>query len=421
MQANDRYGYSEEVQEVIGTPATLLAKYGTLALLLLLVGLFCLAYFYTYPTYVTAEIELTSINPPQDLLAENEFDIDQILVTENDTVASGQTLLVALSRARFEHVLYLEDLLLANRGATTEEIAAVDIPPSLSLGRLQGTVDSFLQAQQEYQNISVRRLDNLTSRELDRRSRQRETDIRRLRRRTAPLEDRLARATDRLIREQQLARDGLENQTAIRSALIDREAAEAELQRHRATITAAVTDVNLFREQIERNRTGQASTAQQAADRLRARFEQLESAVLDWKEDYTIVTPIAGRVRFEPSLREGKHIFRRDLIATVIPGTAGDMVGRMSVDVNESAAIEEGQRVLVSFAGYDNLRYGSVPGVVASKGEIPRNRKLLVEVRFPEGLVTTKGYPMEQNPLIIGTGSILTEEQRLLSRLLDLD
>lgn len=409
---------SEDVAEVIGTPPNWLARYGTLLLMVIVVGLFAAAYFYTYPTYVTTDVTLTSINPPRDLRAVGDYDITQVLVNDGDTVRAGQTLIVSLSRARFEHILYLEDELIATRAGGDSALLSLTIPPSLSLGSLQGTVDSFLEAREGYRNLVARRLDGLTTRELRRRIAASERYIRELRNQQGKIQDRLILARQRLGRETDLADSGLDNGDEVAAARQFVENVEGDLNRNRNRIKAAALDISLMREQIESYRSGRSSTATQAAARMRDRFAALGDALAAWKQRYTVTSSVRGVVNLEPEIRVGHHVFRGNLLATIIPSETGDVIGRLQVEVNQSARVAVGQRVLVSFAGYDHLAYGSVEGVVSKRGRVPRNRRLPVEITFPHGLITTKGYPMERSPLMLGRASILVGEQRLLARFL---
>ncbi len=411
--------FSEDVQEVVGTPPGWLAKYGTLFLLILLVSLFAGSWFYTYPSYVEGDITVTSLDPPRFLQAERDFDIIEVLVSNNDTVEAGQTLIVARSRARFEHVLYLEDELIAARGGSDSMLLGLSIPSSLTLGRLESPVDSFLEAQETYRNLVARRLDGLTTRELQRRIGQRESYIRGLRRTQGQLEDRYQRRDDRLRREVQLGADGIDNAALINEARRELEAAEADLQRNRGEIKAAALDISLMREQIESYRSGRSSTASQAARQVRTRFERLQLSVSDWKRDYTVVSPVRGAVILSQSVRSGQHVFRADDLATVVPASDEGLVGRMDLAVNDAGRVAAGQRVLIHLTGYNYLDYGAVEGVISSIGLQPRQRVYFVEVDLPKGLITTKGRPIEQSNVMLGQARIVTGEQRLLSRFLD--
>lgn len=410
----------QDVQEIIGTPANWLARYGTALLLLLVVSLVTVASFYTYPTVVEGDLTLTTIDPPRPLRARQDFPVQDILVENRDTVDAGQAIVIAANgRARFEHVLALEDLLISTRGKDDAGLIELEIPATLILGQLQDAVYEFQDKQEVYRNLALSRLDGYTTRELEAQIRDRERYIRRQRSLQADLEDKLIGLRARLSREEQLANDGIDNRDQLGAARRMVQSKEEDLQRSMSNLRSASFEIEIRRNQIESYRSGRSGSAGQAAVAMREAFEDLQSAVANWKRDFTLVSPVTGTVVFAPSLREAAYIFEQSLIATVIPLNTGGIIGQVTLPVRGSVKVDIGQRVLVRFPKYPYLEYGSVEGRIVDKGIIPIEEKITVEVEFPDGLVTTTGFPIEPEPFMQGEASIITEQKRLMARFLD--
>ena len=257
-------GRSHEVAEVIGTPPAWIAKYGTVVLFVLVVLLTGFTLRYSWPNVVEGRLTLTRVDPPRRLQAQTDFTIEALVVSDRDTVEAGETLLAARSRANLGHIQYLEDRLLQVRNLATRELVDFKIDPSLNLGEIQPVVTSFQEKQEACRNLLARRLDGLTTAELERRIGERERYIREQRRQQARIEDRVVAARTRLEREKQLAEDGLANAAQLAEATIAFEATDAELQRNLSELRSASFDIEMMRNQIESYRGGLPGTIPRA-------------------------------------------------------------------------------------------------------------------------------------------------------------
>ncbi|MTB53812.1 HlyD family efflux transporter periplasmic adaptor subunit [Lewinella sp. W8] len=409
---------SQDVEEVIGTPPVWLAKYGTLVLLVFVVSLATLASFYSYPDVVEGELTLTTIDPPRRLQVKQDFSIDRILVNSGDTVEAAQTLMVAKTRGTYEHLSSLDTRLYNMRDQTDQALAELEIPANWNLGEIQEAVYDFQEKQEVYNNLVARRLDGLTTPELRRRIAERERYIREQRQLQERLERQLQGERERLTREEQLLRDGIDNQEQLNTARRSVEITEADLQRSRSNVRAASFDIELMRNQIESYRGGLPSTVAKAADDLRNSFSALRASLGEWMRDYTVVSPVRGQVLFDRLIQKDRFLLQASEVATVIPATNSDIIGRIDLALKGSGKVEVGQRVMVQFDNYPYLEFGSVQGVVMNKGTIPTDRKITVEVAFPKGLKTTIGRRLEPSPLMHGQANIITDDETLLRRFL---
>ncbi|WP_116124295.1 HlyD family efflux transporter periplasmic adaptor subunit [Lewinella sp. IMCC34183] len=410
---------SQEVNEIIGTPAPWLTRNGTWMLAGIFLGLLLLTLNYQYPTTVRGELQLTTVDPPRRLEAKQDFDIQRVMVASGDTVEAGQTLLVARrGEARFEHVLYLEDELIGQSGVEPATLLELKIPATLVLGEMQDAVYRFQEKQELYRNLVARRLDAYTSTELQAMIARNERDVKALRSRQEQLKDQVVTARVELAREEELSSNGVaytERLTAARERL---ERAEEDLQRTTGNLRSTNFASELMRNQIESYRSGQQGSSSQAAIELRTAYDDLHGALLRWKRNYTTESPVAGRVILSPEVREGTYVAEGKLLATVLPRDAGTTVGRMDLDVRGSGRVEAGQRVVIAFPKWPALEYGSVEGRVAEVGMVPADGKLPVRITFPGGLVTSTGQTIPADPFLQGEATVIIDRQRLLTRLL---
>ncbi len=410
---------SQDVEEIIGTPPAWLAKSGTIILVIIIFLLVLMTSMYTYPDVVTGKLTLTTIDPPRPLRAPKDLLVDRVLIKDNDSVSAMQILVVAKTIAAFDDVSSLDTRLFNPIDESDQGLANFDIPTNWNLGEIKEAVFEFREKQEIYKNLKDRRLDGLTTRELQRRIDQQERKIRTERARQGRLEDEMQRERERLTREEQLASDGLNNNQQLTLARRQVEIAEDNLQRSRAAVRAASFDIELMRNQIESYRGGLPSTLNQAADDLRNSYDALRAGVSNWMQKYTLVSPVKGVVILDREVRAEQYILQGTKVATIIPANPGDIIGRIDLPVRGSGAVDIGQKVMVRFASYPYLEYGSVEGRVVKKGNLQSEGRINVEVSFPKELLTTTGNRLEASPFMEGEASIITDDKPLLSRFLD--
>lgn len=419
MTTNKDWQYaprSQDMEEIINQPPSWLTLYGTVFLIVTIFGMVLLCSFYTYPDTVTGELVLTTIDPPRPLRAPRDFTIDRLLVSNEDSVAAKEVLLVNKSLATFTDVFELAEKLDANRDQSDMGLATFHIPPAWNLGEIQEAVYELQEKQEIYKNLKDRKLDGLTTRELEERIDRQERFIRRQRQLQARLEDQLVRERSLLAREEQLEADGVDNIDKVYQVRRQVERTEDELNASRSEVRAASFDIELMRNQIASYRGGLPSTLLQAGEALRNAYDGLEAAVAGWEDNFTIVSPVDGLVLLDRQIRQGQTLLRGDKIGTIIPANPGGIIGRIALPNRGSGAVKEGQRVLVHFDSYPHLEYGSVEGVVVDIGRLSQNGVTAVEVVFPKELLTTKGILLKPGPLMEGNASIITGSRSLLQR-----
>jgi hypothetical protein len=82
------------------------------------------------------------------------------------------------------------------------------------------------------------------------------------------------------------------------------------------------------------------------------------------------------------------------------------------------AKIKIGQRVNLKFVSYPYLEYGIIKGVVGKIAVVPTGDSYEVEINLPNQLVSTYGKNLEFQQELKGSAEIITEERRLLDRIL---
>lgn len=411
---------SQDMEEVIGTPPNWLARYGTSLLLLSVVVLVFLLSVCRYPAVVDDQLTLTTIDPPRPLRAPRDFRIKLVNAHHNGAVEATQALIVAESEATFSDVWDLTEALNGIGSLAEQDLADFSIRKDWNLGGIQQAAYRFEEKQKEYNNLVERSLDGLTTRDLEERIGEQLTVVRRAQGRLGPLEDDDVRTRTSLTQAEEDFRQDRITAEELNEVRRRRNFARDRLKASRTVIREANFEIELLQAQIEANRSGlSGGTRERVGRELRAAFESLRATLDVWNRSYTLVSPIDGTVLLDQSIKPGAVVLRGDDVALVIPKDPGEMIGRMQLPVKGSAAIATGQRVMVRFAGYPYLEFGSVEGTVQAVDDLVTENAFAVTVSFPNGLVTTTGNRLKAKPLMSGEASIITDDQPLLWRFLD--
>lgn len=103
---------------------------------------------------------------------------------------------------------------------------------------------------------------------------------------------------------------------------------------------------------------------------------------------------------------------------TVVPDEASQLVGKVQLPVQGAGKVTPGQRVQIKFSSYPYQEFGMVRGIVENISLVPADTYYVVEVGFPDGLITNYGRTLPLSQEMQGTAEIITEKRRLLTRLL---
>lgn len=83
----------------------------------------------------------------------------------------------------------------------------------------------------------------------------------------------------------------------------------------------------------------------------------------------------------------------------------------------KSSKVKNGQTVQIKLESYPFEEFGMLLGKVRSISSVPKDNHYLIDVEFPDGLVTSYGKRLDFRQEMKGTASIVTEELSLFDRI----
>lgn len=410
---------SPAVQEILGAVPPWILRWGITLIFAAVLLLFVGAWVIHYPEIVTAQITVTTVNPPVPIVARADGKLT-LFVTDNGPVEAETALGVIENPGHLADVLALEETLddlepLINRGVPRLEFqpdtnaALGELQFSLSLFlRNYGTYRTFFETPYHQQSIRVleqqvayyrdletqlRRREELVAREVVLAEQKHETDRKLFEKNAISEVERAASESAYLGKKQALE--------TIRANRINN---NIELMQQQS----AILDLE---HQYEEQRRANMIALQNA-------FNQLKAEVLTWKERYLLTTPIDGRASFFRFWSDNQFVRTGEEVMTIIPiDSRDDLVGKVYLPRTGAGRVQIGQMVRIKFVSYPFNDFGAVEGYVESISLIARDDQYLLEVSLPHGLTTTYKKTLAFKQEMQGTADIVTEDLRLIDRI----
>jgi multidrug resistance efflux pump len=187
----------------------------------------------------------------------------------------------------------------------------------------------------------------------------------------------------------------LSNISQLKSALIDNSRNAKNTQ-----INGAKEEVNLQRNKLES-------------------FYQLKKAIKDWELNYVLRSSINGKISFLQLWAENQTVNAGDNVFAIIPINESGFIGKIKAPAQNSGKIKIGQTVNIRLANYPDREFGMIEGVIKAISLTPDNDgNQLIDISLPRGLATSYKKQIVFQQEMSGTADIITEDLRLIERLL---
>ncbi len=144
---------------------------------------------------------------------------------------------------------------------------------------------------------------------------------------------------------------------------------------------------------------------------------ELWASLVDWEDRYLLTAPINGIIDLEDYSKE-KVIEAGDIAFSVSSKDQGREHARAVLPVENSGKVKLGQRAILRLQSYPEEEFGTLEGYVRRISVSSKGDQYIVEIALPRGLVTTYGRRLSPERILVGTADIVTEELRLIERLL---
>ena len=409
--------YSDPVREIMGNPPGRVLRWGTGIMFSVFVMFILFAWLIRYPDTIPAPVEITTANPPVTLVTKITGNIKYLYVKEKEQVSTGRLLAVMETTASMDEIKILKQTV--DTIHKPELLISKPFPEFSELGELQEIYGTFLKNLSNLKNYIVNDFYGYK--------------ITSLKDEILGIQEYINRliVKERLFSENQK----LEANKFKRDSLlfVDRVIPESELERsHQALIrlNIEIQQVRLDRsekqiEMAEKRQLLQDYNIKKVEDReklvtvLNESFMNLNARIRIWENTYLLISPVDGIVSFTRFWNANQSVVKDEPVITVIPLESGNFLGRITLRMQRSGKVRTGQKVNIKLSGYPYLEYGMVRGVIKSKSLVPTGDAYIIEIELPDGLTTLYGMKLEFTQSMQGTAEIITEDIRLLQKLVN--
>lgn len=408
---------SEEVQEILTRVPHWMIRWGSVVVLLILLSLFFVLWLVKYPDVITTQIVITTNIPPEKLVAKVPGKIEVILVKDRMLISKNTPFAVIENSANYKDLFLLksivdtinidknkfpfEKLKSAQLGEIEsffavfqKESIADDLNTKLQPYQVEGTAQS-------YEAIQLKERLNLL--ESQKNSSQIELALQKI-----DLERYQALFNKGIIAAQEIEKHKLtylqvdKSYRSLLSTISQLKSSLNELNRNSKT-----TQINESKENINLERN------------VIQAFYQLKKAIKDWELNYVLRSSIDGKVSFLQLWAENQTVNAGDNVFAIIPTNESGYIGKVKAPAQNSGKIKVGQTVNIRLANYPDREFGIIKGVIKAISLTPdKEGNLLINVSLPDGLETSYKKQIIFQQEMPGTADIITEDLRLIERLL---
>ena len=411
---------SEEVQEILGRPPKWIVRVGISIIFVVVAGLFVGSYFLKYPDILPATITVTTENLPAGVMAMTTGKIDTIAVTEKQLVREGDLLAIVRNPARYEDVMAVKRMLEESDTLVVETHGRA----SLQLGEIQSAFTAFDNALTDYRHFV----------EMDYHNRK----IKVIQKQISAQKSLLQKTINQLnISRKQLSAaqklfeidSTLYNKSAL--SLVDYQSARNSFLQQQSSLESSKMSVDNQQMSILQSEQSIFDLEQQRIDEeqqltsaLTTAKEQLAAQIRQWEQTYLLVAPCDGKVTFTKYWQKNQNVNAGEVLVTVVPDGDTQVMGKILLPQQGAGKVKVGQTVNVKLDNFPYLEYGMVKVCIRNISMVPvqvdeNTKAYMLEVEFPENLVTTYGKELAFSQEMTGTAEIITEDLRLLDKFIN--
>jgi multidrug resistance efflux pump len=408
---------SEEVQEILTRVPHWMIRWGSVVVLIILVSLFFVSWLIKYPDIVTTQIVITTNIPPEKLIAKVPGKIEAIMVNDKTTVSKNTPLAVIENSANYKDVFLLKSIVdtinIDKNKFPFDKLRAVQLGEIESFfavfqkESLADDLNSKLQpykvesSAQSYEAIQLK--ERLSLLESQKNINQNELVLQKIDvERYEGLFKKGIIAAQEMEKQRLIFLQSQKNYKSFLSTISTLKSSLNELNRNSTTtrINENKENVNLQRNVIQA-------------------FYQLKKALKDWDLNYVLRSSIDGKVSFLQLWAANQTVSSGDNVFTIIPTNENGYIGKVKAPAQNSGKIKVGQTVNIRLANYPDREFGIIKGFISAISLTPdKDGNLLINVSLSKSLETSYKKQIVFRQEMSGTADIVTEDLRLMERLL---
>lgn len=410
---------SEEVQDILTAIPHWMIRWGNVVILFIVVLLFVFSWFIRYPDIVQTQIVITTQVPPEKLIANTTGKIDHIFVSDKSEIVKDTPLAIIENAADYKDIYALKSLIKEGDINDLDFNFPIEETSALQLGTVEFAYANFEKSYLEY-SLNKKLKPYLIDKQAQKVEQiQQESRLQLLLEQKEIVGKELSYKQTELDRHKRLYEKGV-------IPAQEWESKNVEYLQQAKNINSLTSQITTIRSALnDLNKNKKVTLLSETKDKLTLKrdmilsINQLKKAISDWELAYVIQASMNGKVTFLQIWKEHQNITAGENVFVIIPKGNSNFIGKVKAIALNSGKIKEGQNVNIRLRNYPDREFGIVEGKVKSVSLIPDNdNNLLIDIDLPKGLKTSYNKELSFQQEMSGTADIITEDLRLIERLL---
>ena len=408
---------SEEIQEILTRMPHWMIRWGNLVIFLLIVIVFFFSWYIKYPDVITSQIVITTNNPPQKLVSRISGKIEVILVKNKEYVRANIPLAVIENTANYKDVFRL------SRALSQKENSFKNFPFSAFENAQLGDIENYFAL---FQKESIANDLNTQLKPFVVQSKAQGYETIQLKERLQLLESQKSiNQNEIILQKNDLDRyEGLYKKGIIATQELEQhKLTYLQVERNYKNLLSAISSLKSSLNELNKNsKTNEINESVENVNlerNLIQAYYQLKKAIKDWELTYVLRSSIDGKVSFMQLWSENQTVNAGENVFVIIPTKETGYIGKLKAPAQNSGKIKVGQDVNIRLANYPDREFGLIKGKIKTISLTPdKDGSLLIDVALPKGIETSYKKQIIFQQEMIGSADIVTEDLRLIERLL---
>ena len=406
---------SEEVQDILGATPRWIIRAGISVILLVVVALLIGSWFFKYPDIIQSRISLTTQNPPASLIAKNSGKITDIFVSEKQVVKQNKIIAIIENTANYQDILFLDSAFNLNLN--------LNLNLSLNLGEIQQSYSSYSRLSSDCQNFKELDYYNKKIESVRKQKQDFKLYYDRLWTQRGMKEQKLELAKKQFERDKSLFEKDVYSKSDFEKAQKQYLQEKLSFENIRTTLANTQMQINQLDQQILDLQLQESKEQSHQQIAIEEALQNLKSQIKQWKQRYLIISPIEGKVTFTKIWSKNQNVQTGEIVATIIPNEATDIIGKVEIPAIGVGKVKLGQTVNIKFDNFPYMEFGLLRGTIKNISLIPTKTEngsiYTAEIEIPDTLISNYGKHLKFSQEMTGTAEIITDDIRLLERFLN--
>lgn len=409
--------YSNDLKDIMGKIPGWMIRWGISLIFILFVLVLTITYFIKYPEVIVAPIELTTINPPADLMAKSTGKIERLLIPNGESVKQDSIVAIIFNTADYKSVILVERYI-ESHDSLGHYYKDTLLNKEYQLGELQNYYTQFVKLCKTYNHYieqnHIAKKRSILQKQITKTKSTYANQNRQLQLMYKDLEFEI----------NNLKRDSLLYENKVLSSSELEKTQQAYLQKEMSIVTQetsltyAESNILDMEEQLLELNIQYEDDITQYNIQFDEYRDQLLAQIKLWEEKYVVISPIDGIVNYTKFWSENQNVTIGERVATVVPVDSMQVIGKMFIPSTGFAKVHIGQQVNIKLNGFPYMEYGMLKGMINNLAAVPEEEGYAAEVIFPNGMVSSYKKQFGLIQQMDGTGEVITQDMRLIERFL---